>query len=473
MAIKTDLYINGEWVKGENRVPVMDPSDNSVIAEVATAGPAECEAAVAAAHGARESWAATAPRVRSEMLRSAFEIMIAEADQFAELITRENGKVLSDARGEVVYAAEFFRWFAEEAVRTPGDFRTSPGGDKRILVTHQPIGPSLLITPWNFPAAMATRKIGPALAAGCTVVLKPPTETPLTALAVADVMHRAGVPAGVVNVILPVPVGAQISAMLHDDRITNLSFTGSTEVGRHLSHECSDRIVRTSLELGGNAPFVVLSDADIEKTVAGAMIAKMRNGGSACTAANRFIVAREVADEFSKAFTAAMASLVVGPGLAAGSQLGPLVSVKERDKVAELVTMALDEGATASVGGVTPDGDGAYYPATVLNNVSSTATILQHEIFGPVAPIVVVDSDEEAIALANNTEYGLISYVFSENLGRALKVAEGIDSGMVAINRGVISDPAAPFGGMKQSGIGREGGFAGIHEFLETKYIGF
>jgi len=473
MAIKTDLYINGEWVSGENRVPVMDPSDNSVIAEVATAGPAECEAAVAAAHGARESWAATAPRVRSEMLRSAFEIMIAEADQFAELITRENGKVLSDARGEVTYAAEFFRWFAEEAVRTPGDFRTSPGGDKRILVTHQPIGPSLLITPWNFPAAMATRKIGPALAAGCTVVLKPPTETPLTALAVADVMHRAGVPAGVVNVILPVPVGAQISAMLHDDRITNLSFTGSTEVGRHLSHECSDRIVRTSLELGGNAPFVVLSDADIEKTVAGAMIAKMRNGGSACTAANRFIVAREVADEFSKAFSAAMAALVVGPGLAAGSQLGPLVSVKERDKVAELVTMALDEGATASVGGVTPDGDGAYYPATVLNNVSSSATILQHEIFGPVAPIVVVDSDEEAIALANNTEYGLISYVFSENLGRALKVAESIDSGMVAINRGVISDPAAPFGGMKQSGIGREGGFAGIHEFLETKYIGF
>jgi len=381
--------------------------------------------------------------------------------------------VLSDARGEVTYAAEFFRWFAEEAVRTPGDFRTSPGGDKRILVTHQPIGPSLLITPWNFPAAMATRKIGPALAAGCTVVLKPPTETPLTALAVADVMHRAGVPAGVVNVILPVPVGAQISAMLHDDRITNLSFTGSTEVGRHLSHECSDRIVRTSLELGGNAPFVVLSDADIEKTVAGAMIAKMRNGGSACTAANRFIVAREVADEFSKAFSAAMAALVVGPGLAAGSQLGPLVSVKERDKVAELVTMALDEGATASVGGVTPDGDGAYYPATVLNNVSSSATILQHEIFGPVAPIVVVDSDEEAIALANNTEYGLISYVFSENLGRALKVAESIDSGMVAINRGVISDPAAPFGGMKQSGIGREGGFAGIHEFLETKYIGF
>ena len=473
MTIAADLFIDGQWIPGSGRVPVYDPVDNSVIAEAATAGPVECEAALAAAEGAKASWAATAPRVRGEILRRAFDIMTAEADRFAELITRENGKVLSDARGEVAYAAEFFRWFSEEAVRIAGDFRTAPGGDKRILVTHQPVGPSLLITPWNFPAAMATRKIGPALAAGCTMVIKPPTETPLTTLAVVEVLERAGLPKGVVNVVLPVPVSSQMSAMLHDPRITNLSFTGSTEVGRLLAHECADRIVRTSLELGGNAPFVVLSDADVDKAVAGAMIAKMRNGGSACTAANRFIVAREVADEFSKAFSAAMASVVMGPGLAAGSQLGPLVSVKERDKVAELVTMALDEGAVALTGGAIPDGGGAFYPATVLGGVATDATILNHEIFGPVAPIVTVDSDEEAIALANNTEFGLISYVFSENLGRALKVAEGIESGMVAINRGVISDPAAPFGGMKQSGIGREGGFAGIHEFLESKYIGF
>jgi succinate-semialdehyde dehydrogenase/glutarate-semialdehyde dehydrogenase len=320
---------------------------------------------------------------------------------------------------------------------------------------------------------MATRKIGPAMAAGCTMVIKPPTETPLTTLAVVEVLERAGMPKGVVNVILPVPVGSQISGILHDPRITNLSFTGSTEVGRHLMHECADNVVRTSMELGGNAPFVVLSDADVDKAVAGAMIAKMRNGGSACTAANRFIVAREVAEEFGAKFAAAMAQIQMGPGLAAGSQLGPLVSVKERDKVAELVDMALGEGATPLVGGVTPEGPGAFYPATVLTGVRADARILLHEIFGPVAPIVAVDSDEEAIALANNTEYGLISYVFSEDLGRALKAAEGIESGMVAITRGVISDPAAPFGGMKQSGIGREGGFAGIHEFLETKYIGF
>ena len=423
MTIAADLYIDGEWTSGSDRVAVHDPVDNSVIVEAAVAGEAECNAAVAAATAAQPSWAATPPRVRGEILRKAFEIMTAEADRFAELITRENGKVLSDAKGELLYAAEFFRWFSEEAVRVSGDFRQAPSGDKRILVTHQPVGPSLLITPWNFPAAMATRKIGPAMAAGCTMVIKPPTETPLTTLAVVEVLERAGLPKGVVNVILPVPVGERISGILHDPRITNLSFTGSTEVGRHLMHECADNVVRTSMELGGNAPFVVLSDADIDKAVAGAMIAKMRNGGSACTAANRFIVAREVADEFGTKFAAAMASIQMGPGLAAGSQLGPLVSVKERDKVAELVDMALGDGATPLVGGVTPDGPGAFYPATVLTGVQSDARILLHEIFGPVAPIVAVDSDEEAVALANNTEFGLIGYVYSENLGRGLKVA--------------------------------------------------
>jgi len=471
--LATDLFIDGGWVSGPDRKPVFDPASGDVIAEVSLAGEAECDAAVAAAYQALGGWAATPPRQRAEILRRAWEIMTAEAEDIARLITRENGKVLADARAEVTYAAEFFRWFSEEAVRVAGDFRQAPAGDKRILVTHDPIGVSLLITPWNFPAAMATRKIGPALAAGCTVILKPATETPLTALAIADIVSRAGAPPGVVNVVLPSPVGALVSRMLHDDRVRNLSFTGSTEVGRVLLHEAADQIVRCSMELGGNAPFLVLSDADVTAAVSGAMVAKMRNGGSACTAANRFYVAREVAQDFTEQFAHAMASLRLGPGLEEGTQLGALVSVPERDKVADLVTQALDEGAVAVAGGAPLAGVGAFYPATVLGNVAADASILQTEIFGPVAPIVVVDSDEEAIRLANDTPYGLISYVYSGNLGRALKVAEQMESGMVAVNRGVVSDPAAPFGGYKQSGLGREGGFDGIHEFLETKYIAF
>ena len=474
MALATDLFIGGSWHSGTGpRIPVLDPALGDVIADVATASPQDCDAAIAAAHEALPAWAATPPRQRAEILRRAWELMVAEADFFAELITRENGKVLADSRSEVLYAAEFFRWFAEETVRVSGDFRTAPAGDKRILVTHQPIGVSLLITPWNYPAAMATRKIGPALAAGCTVVLKPATETPLTALAVADLMARAGAPAGVVNVVIPEKTGPIISAMLHDPRVRALSFTGSTEVGRILLREGADNIVRCSMELGGNAPFVVLSDADVESAVAGAMVAKMRNGGAACTAANRFYVAREVAAEFTAGLASAMAALRMGPGLEATSQVGALVSTPERNKVADLVAMAIDEGATLRAGGVVPDGPGAYYPPTVLGDVAADASILDNEIFGPVAPIVIVDSDEEAIARANSTEYGLISYVYSGNLGRALRAAEAIESGMVAINRGVVSDPAAPFGGYKQSGLGREGGFDGIHEFLETKYIAF
>lgn len=473
MAIVSDMFIGGEWNAGSERIPVIDPSDGSVITEIAVGGEAECEAAMAAAHGAQASWAATSPRFRAEILRKAYELMIAEQDYLAELITRENGKVLSDAKGEIAYAAEFFRWFSEEAVRTPGDYRESPSGDKRILVTHYPIGPSLLITPWNFPAAMATRKLGPALAAGCTTILKPATETALTALAIADLMQRAGVPDGVVNVIMPKPVGDNINRMLHDPRIKNLSFTGSTEVGTVLLRQSADRVVRTSMELGGNAPFVVLSDADVDAAVSGAMIAKMRNGGSACTSANRFYVAREVVAEFTAKFSEAMGSLQMGPGLATGTQLGAMVSQWERDKVASLVDNAIGAGATPTVGGSTPEGPGAFYPATVLSGVANDADILDVEIFGPVAPIVTIDSDEEGIALANNTDFGLISYVYSGNLGRALKAAEQIESGMVAINRGVISDPAAPFGGVKLSGLGREGGFDGIHEFLEKKFIGF
>jgi len=469
--LKTDLFIDGQWVRGAGSLPVMNPSTGQLIADIATADQEQCDAAVTAAYNAFPAWAKTAPRLRSEILRKAFEIMVAEADQIAQLISMENGKTFSDARGEVIYAAEFFRWFAEEAVRTPGDFRHAPSGDKRILVTHQPIGVSLLITPWNFPAAMATRKLGPALAAGCTVILKAASETPLTALWIVDILQRAGVPAGVVNFIMPEKTGAMVSRMMHDPRVRNLSFTGSTEVGRILLKESADLVLRTSLELGGNAPFVVLEDADIDEAVKGAMIAKMRNGGAACTAANRFIVAESVAAEFTAKLTKSMADLKMADGLAEGAQLGASVSRKERDKIAELVNASVAAGAELKLGGVVPEGDGAFYPATVLA-VKSDNPILNHEVFGPVAPIVTFDSDEEAIALANATEYGLIAYVYSQDLKRSIRVAEAIEAGMVAINRGVISDPAAPFGGVKQSGLGREGGFAGIHEFLETKYIG-
>ena len=469
--MKTKLFINGQWVEGDGRISVIDPSDESVIAEVSTAGDKECDAAVAAAHAAFPSWSKTAPRARAEILRKAFEIMVDEADEIAKIISRENGKVFTDAKGEVLYAAEFFRWFSEEASRIAGDFRHSPSGDKRILVTHQPIGVSILITPWNFPAAMATRKLAPALAAGCTAVLKPATETPLTAIYVVDILQRAGVPAGVVNYILPSKTGPMMTKILHDKRVRNLSFTGSTEVGRGLLKESSDQVLRTSMELGGNAPVVVLDDANIDEAVKGAMIAKMRNGGAACTAANRFIVARTVAEEFTQKFSKAMSELKMAPGLSEGAQLGASVSVKERNKIADLVEEAKAKGGKVNLGGVKPDGKGAFYPATVLT-VTKENPILAHEIFGPVAPIVLFDTDEEAIGLANDTEYGLISYVFSADLKRAIRIAEALESGMVAINRGVISDPAAPFGGVKQSGLGREGGFAGIHEFLESKYIG-
>ena len=471
MELKTGLYIDGKWVTGDGTLNVIDPSTGEVIAAVSTAGDAECDAAITAAHNAFPEWAKTAPRYRAEILRNAFELMVAEADHLATLISRENGKVFSDARGEVMYAAEFFRWFSEEAVRTPGDFRKSPSGDKRILVTHQPIGVSLLITPWNFPAGMATRKIGPAIAAGCTMVLKPAGETPLTALAIVDILERAGVPKGVVNVILPSKTGPMISKMLHDPRVRNLSFTGSTEVGRVLLKECADLVIRTSMELGGNAPFVVLDDANIDEAIKGVMLAKMRNGGAACTAANRIFVARAIADEFTEKFTAAMAGMKMANGLTEGAQLGASVSMKERNKIAELVDASVAAGAKVHTGGKTPDGAGAFYPPTVMT-VDKSNPILQSEVFGPVAPIIRFDTDEEAIKLANDTPFGLISYVYSQDLTRAIRTAEALEAGMVAINRGMISDPAAPFGGVKQSGLGREGGFDGIHEYLETKFIG-
>ncbi|CAB4554721.1 MAG: aldehyde dehydrogenase family protein [Actinobacteria bacterium] len=469
--IRSDLYINGEWVTTPNRHPVYDPSDNSVITEIAVAGEKEIDAALDAAANAFPSFAKMPARARGEILRKAFEIMITEADDLARLVSRENGKVFADAKGEILYAAEFFRWFSEEAVRVNGEFRHSPSGDKRILVTHQPVGVSLLITPWNFPAAMATRKIGPAVAAGCTVIVKPAMETPLTTLAIVDILHRAGLPAGVVNVITPTPAGPAVSRILADSRVKNLSFTGSTQVGKLLLKQAADRVIRTSMELGGNAPFIVLDDADISDAVAGAMLAKLRNGGAACTAANRFYVSRKVAKEFTEKLTEAMGKIKMAPGLSEGAQLGASVSIKERDKISDLVDASVKQGGKVLLGGAKPPGEGAFYPATVMT-VDANNAILQEEIFGPVAVVVTVDSDEEAISLANDTDYVLISYVYSGALDRAIRVAEAMESGMVAINRGVISDPAAPFGGYKESGLGREGGFDGIHEFLEKKFIG-
>ena len=469
--MRTQLYIDGQWVDGSGTLDVIDPSDGSVIAKVATSSDDQNLAAVEAADRAGPSWAQTAPRVRSEILRKAFEMMIAEADYLAELISKENGKALPDARAEVNYAAEFFRWFAEETVRISGDFRMAPSGDKRILVTHQPIGVSLLITPWNFPAGMATRKIGPAIAAGCTMILKPAGETPLTALAIADILERCGLPKGVLNVILPAKTGPAISKLLHDDRVKNLSFTGSTQVGKILLKEAADQVIRCSMEMGGNAPFVVLDDANVEEAVKGLMLAKMRNGGAACNAANRIYVARAIGDKFIAEFTKAMAAMKMGVGREAGTQLGASVSMKERNKIAELVDASKARGAKVHLGATTPDGPGAFYPATVLE-VSKDDDLLANEIFGPVAPIALFGTDEEALVLANDTEYGLMSFVYSQDLKRAIRFAEGIDAGMVAINRGLISDPAAPFGGVKQSGLGREGGFEGVHEFLQTKYIG-
>ena len=468
----TQLYIDGKWVDGVGKIAVHDPSDGSIIAEVSLAGDSQCEAAVAAADTAAISWAKTAPRYRSEILRRAFEIMTLENEAIATLISRENGKALPDARGEAAYAAEFFRWFAEESVRTPGDFRKSPSGDKRILVTHQPIGLSILITPWNFPAGMATRKIGPAIAAGCTMILKPATETPLTAMYIVDVMERAGLPKGVLNLILPEKTGPAISKMLHDPRVKNLSFTGSTEVGRVLLKEAADKVIRCSMELGGNAQVIVHEDADLSVTIPQLLLAKMRNGGAACTSANRIYVQRPIADKFIAELTKSMSAFVMGRGTDATTTLGASVSLKERNKIAEIVDESIAAGAKVEIGGAKPDGEGAFYPATVLI-VDKDNPILNHEIFGPVAPVVIFDTDAEGIALANDTDFGLISYVFSKDLSRALRTAEAMESGMVAINKGVISDPAAPFGGVKQSGLGREGGFDGIHEFLQTKYIGF
>lgn len=471
MTLYTDLFIDGTWRPGSDarRFEVVDPADLSTIGRFAVATEADCMDAVDAAAAAQEPWAATPPRQRGELLRTAYEILTDEVEVFAELMVRENGKAWPDAVAEANYAKEFFRWFAEEAVRVPGDYRLSPSGDKRIIVDRQPIGVSLLITPWNFPAAMATRKLAPALAAGCATILKPARETPLTAAYVVEVLRRAGVPPGVVNLVTPVPTGALVRRMLDRPEVRKLSFTGSTEVGRDLLHACADRVVSTSMELGGNAPLIVLPGADLDLAVEGALQAKMRNGGSACTAANRFYVHASLHDEFVARLDVALGRIPVGPGLDRSNGLGALVSVSERDKVADLVTTAVAEGATLVRGGHA-SAAGAFYNATLLTGVEHGSTINTTEIFGPVTAVVRFDEVDEAVRMANDTIYGLMAYVFGPER-RALAVARRLEAGMVAVNRGAVSDPAAPFGGVKQSGLGREGGSEGILEFLEEKYI--
>lgn len=472
MTFRSQLHIDGQWRDGsaQRTFPVMDPAVDEELAAFAVAEDSDCDEAVAAAEKALPAWRTTSPRERSELLRATFEILREDLERLAEIIVLENGKAHTDALGEAKYAIEFFRWYSEEAARVHGDFRRSPADDKHILVTHEPIGVSLLITPWNYPAAMATRKIAPALAAGCTVVLKPARETPLAAAFVVDALQRAGVPSGVVNLVTPVPTGPAVSRMLHHPAVRKLSFTGSTEVGRVLLHEAADQVISASMELGGNAPFVVLPGADLDEVVEGALVAKMRNGGSACTAANRFYVHSSLSEEFTSRIVEEFSAWNVGPGSDPSNQLGALVSIAERDKVADLVDRAVDNGAEIVCGGK-PLGGGAFYEPTVLRGVAHDSEIARTEIFGPVVSIIEYENVDDAIRMANDTIFGLIAYVYGEK-GAALSASLRIEAGMVAVNKGVLSDPAAPFGGMKQSGLGREGSSEGILEFLEEKYIG-
>ncbi|MFZ9794695.1 MAG: NAD-dependent succinate-semialdehyde dehydrogenase [Ilumatobacteraceae bacterium] len=452
-------------------IEVLNPFDQSLVGTVPRAGTGDCLAAVDTAHDAFPAWRTTAPRVRAEVLRKAFELMVAEHDALSRLIVRENGKVLADARAEVTYAAEFLRWFSEEAVRIDGDYRRAPSGSNWLLVSRQPVGVSLLATPWNFPAAMATRKIGPALAAGCTVVLKPASDTPLTALAICDILRRAGVPDGVVNVVVPDPPGDAVSAMLASGKVRKLSFTGSTRVGALLLAQAAERIINCSMELGGNAPLVVFDDADVQVAVDGAMLAKMRNGGAACTAANRFFVHETIHDRFVEAFTQRMSSLVLGNGMDAATHVGPLITRAQQDNVASLVDEAVASGATVVCGGRRASDESFGYHPTVLTDVGFDAAILKDEVFGPVAPIVRFRDADDIVTHCNSVEHGLVSYVFTRDVAKGLRFAEALETGMVGLNRGLVSDPAAPFGGVKASGIGREGGHDGLLAFLETKYV--
>ena len=471
-AVPTGLAIGGEAVAstGGRTLEVIDPATESVLALVSDAGVDDAARAAAVAAAALSGWAARPPRHRAEVLRRAFEIMCERETDLALLIVRENGKAFADAVGEVRYAAEFFRWFSEEAVRVPGRISSAPGGDKTIVVTHEPVGVSLLVTPWNFPAAMVTRKLAPALAAGCTTVVKPAPETPLTALALAAIVTEAGADPGVVNVVPTSDSDAVVRSLLQGPPVRKLSFTGSTRVGRILLGHAAERVVNSSMELGGNAPFIVLADCDMDEAVAGAMVAKLRNGGASCIAGNRFYVEREVAQEFTERLAQAMGAVRVGPGLADGVAVGPLVKEEERTKVEQLVERAVSAGASVVTGGARREGPGYFYAPTVLGAVDPSAELVSQEIFGPVAPVVPFDDEDEAVAWSNGSESGLAAYVYTQDVGRGLRLAGRLQTGMVGINRGLVSDPAAPFGGMKQSGIGREGGQEGLLEFLEEKY---
>ncbi|GAB3252810.1 NAD-dependent succinate-semialdehyde dehydrogenase [Kineosporia babensis] len=472
--VPSGLFIDGQWRPAADsaRMDVEDPSTGQVIAQVADAGVADARDALAAAADKQKEWAATAPRDRGEILRRAYELMVDRADDLALLMTLEMGKALGESRAEIAYAAEFFRWFSEEAVRVAGRWSTAPNGATRLLTMKQPVGPCLFITPWNFPLAMGTRKIGPAIAAGCTMVVKPAPQTPLSMYALAGLLAEAGLPDGVLNVISTSRTPEVVEPLVRDHRLRKLSFTGSTPVGRKLVEQSATQLLRVSMELGGNAPFLVYPDADLDAAVDGAMLAKMRNIGEACTAANRFLVHEKVAEEFAARLAGRMGALKLGRGTEAGVDVGPLVDGKSRDKVAELVADAVDAGAKVLVGGSAVGERGYFYAPTVLTGVEPGARMLSEEIFGPVAPITTFHSEEESLAMANDTQFGLVAYVFTRDVARSLRVAEGLETGMVALNQGIVSNPAAPFGGVKHSGYGREGGVEGIEEYLETKYVG-
>ena len=471
--VNKQLFIGGEWRDATEggTLAVEDPSTGESLCEVADAQPDDALAALEAASEAQADWAKYPPRQRGEILRSAFEMIMDRMDDLALLMTLEMGKPVTDSQAEITYASEFFRWYSEQAVRINGSYSVSPDGNQRIVTMKQPVGPCLMITPWNFPMAMGTRKIGPAIAAGCTMVMKPAKQTPLSMLALAQILEEAGLPAGVLNVVVSSSSSDVIPHIISDPRLRKLTFTGSTPIGRQLMEQASERLLRVSMELGGNAPFLIFEDADLDDAVAGAMVAKMRNIGEACTAANRFHVAGSVADEFAEKLAEQMGQMKVARGTEEGAEVGPLIDEDQRSKVSELVDDALDKGAKALVGAEKIDGHGYFYRPTVLNDVPKEADLRYEEIFGPVAPVFSFDSEEDAVAAANDTEYGLVAYVYTSDLSRALRVIEGLEVGMVGLNQGMVSNAAAPFGGVKQSGFGREGGYEGIEEYLETKYV--
>ncbi|WP_148573262.1 NAD-dependent succinate-semialdehyde dehydrogenase [Nocardioides caldifontis] len=472
--INTGLYIGGEWRDSSDgrTLDVEDPATGKTLTSVADATVEDGAAALDAAVAAQAEWAATPPRERGELLRSAFDLINERADEFALLMTLEMGKPLAQSKGEVAYGGEFFRWFSEEAVRIAGRWSTAPDGKTRLVTMKQPVGPTLMITPWNFPLAMGTRKIGPAIAAGCTMVIKPAGQTPLTMLALAQLLEEVGVPKGVVNVVTTSRTGDVMEPIIGDPRLRKLTFTGSTPVGKNLVRQSADQLLRVSMELGGNAPFLVFEDADLDAAVEGAMLAKMRNMGEACTAANRFLVHESVADEFARRFAAKMDEQVLGRGTEEGVTVGPLIDDKQLGKVAELVDDATSRGASVVTGGSKTGDAGYFFQPTVLKDVPAEADLVREEIFGPVAPITTFSEEDKAVQMANDTEYGLVAYAFTTDLGRAVRVSESLHFGMVGVNQGIVSNPAAPFGGVKQSGFGREGGIEGIEEYLDVKYVG-